>query len=33
MDPKVVNVLHDAFKRAAEATAFLKVLERLGFNI
>lgn len=29
MDPKVVKVIHDAFKRAAEEPAYLKTLERL----
>jgi tripartite-type tricarboxylate transporter receptor subunit TctC len=32
MDPKVVKVLHDAFKRAAEEPAFLKVLERFAME-
>jgi tripartite-type tricarboxylate transporter receptor subunit TctC len=32
MDPKVVKVLHDAFKRAAEEPAYLKVLDRVGME-
>ncbi|HTE15222.1 MAG TPA: tripartite tricarboxylate transporter substrate binding protein [Burkholderiales bacterium] len=32
MDPKVVKVIHDAFKRAAEEPAFLKVLDRLSME-
>ena len=32
MDPKVIKVLHDAFKRAAEEPAYLKVLDRLGME-
>lgn len=29
MDPKVVKLLHDAFKRTAEEPAFVKLLDRL----
>ena len=29
MDPKVVKLLHDAFKRAAEEPAYVKTLDRL----
>ena len=32
MDPKIVKVLHDAFKRAADDPAFLKVLERFAME-
>ncbi len=32
MDPKIVKVLHDAFKRAAEEPSFLKVLERFAMD-
>ncbi len=32
MDPKIVRILHDAFKRAAEDPAFLKVLERFAME-
>jgi tripartite-type tricarboxylate transporter receptor subunit TctC len=32
MDPKVVKVLHDAFKRAAEEPGYLKVLDRVGME-
>jgi tripartite-type tricarboxylate transporter receptor subunit TctC len=32
MDPKVVHVLHDAFKRTAEDPAFVKVLERFAME-
>ena len=32
MDPKIVKVLHDAFKRAADDPAFLKVLERFAMD-
>jgi tripartite-type tricarboxylate transporter receptor subunit TctC len=32
MDPKVVKVLHDAFKRVADDPAFLKVLDRFGME-
>ena len=32
MDPKVVKVLHDAFKRASADAAYLKVLDRLGME-
>lgn len=32
MDPKVVKILHDAFKKGMEDPAFIKVLERLDQN-
>jgi tripartite-type tricarboxylate transporter receptor subunit TctC len=32
MDPKVVRILHDAFKRAAEEPAYLKMLDRVGME-
>ncbi len=32
MDPKVVKILHDAFKRAADEPAYLKTLERFGME-
>ena len=32
MDPKVVKVLHDAFKRVPDDPAFLKVLDRFGME-
>ena len=32
MDPKVVKLLHDAFKRVADEPEYLKVLERFGME-
>jgi hypothetical protein len=32
MDPRVVKVLHDAFRKGMEEPAFLKTLERLDQN-
>lgn len=32
VDPKVVKILHDAFRRAMDDPAFLKVLERVGME-
>lgn len=33
MDPKVVKILHDAFKRAADEPAYLKTLDRFGMEL
>jgi tripartite-type tricarboxylate transporter receptor subunit TctC len=32
MDPKVVKILHDAFKKGMEDPAYLKILERLDME-
>jgi tripartite-type tricarboxylate transporter receptor subunit TctC len=32
MDPKVVKILHDAFKKGMEDPAFVKILEQLDME-